>query len=247
MVREKIKKFAQSIVSKRTSDKKFLCPPYKIIILDEADSMTEDAQNALRRIIEDFSSNTRFCIICNYITKIIDPLSSRCVKLRFKPISIETQLSKLIYISKEEGLSFDEWALKLIIDIAGGDLRKSITMLQAAATLNDKNITESVINDISGTVPSKLIENIYQKIQEGNLESLMEYVENLLLDGYPSYELINQFFDLILNKKEVSELKRSRLLERLALAEQMLVEGSREDLQMKSMFSGCLKICLEKE
>ena len=226
--------------------RKYLFPAYKIIILDEADSMTEDAQNALRRIIEDFSTNTRFCIICNYITKIIDPLSSRCVKLRFKPISIDTQLTKLISICKQENLTYDEWSLKLIIDLANGDLRKSINMLQAAGTLNDKNINESVINDISGTVPTKLIEGLYMKLTAGNLENLIDYVDELLLDGYPSFEIINQFFDLIVGKKEIPELKRSRIMEKIAVCEQMLIEGGREDLQLRSLFSGCLLICLEK-
>lgn len=85
-----------------------MCPNYKIIILDEADSLTDDAQNALRRIIEDTSANTRFCIICNYITKIIDPLSSRCVKLRFKPISEEAQFLKLKHVCENEGILFEE-------------------------------------------------------------------------------------------------------------------------------------------
>lgn len=86
VVREKVKKFAQRKISKHP-DSTFPCPPIQIVILDEADSMTIDAQAALRRIIEQYSSNTRFCIICNYISKIIDPLASRCVKFRFSPIA----------------------------------------------------------------------------------------------------------------------------------------------------------------
>jgi len=227
--------------------RKNINPGYKIIILDEADSMTEDAQNALRRIIEDFSSNTRFCIICNYITKIIDPLSSRCVKLRFKPISLETQFAKLQFICKEEGLIYEEWALKLIIDLSNGDLRKSITMLQAGATLNEKVINENVINDISGTVPKIMIEDLYQKLLQGNFENLMDFIENLLLDGYPGFEIINQFFDVMIDKREIPSLKRARILERIGICEQMIVEGGREDLNLKSLFAGCLAIIMDKE
>jgi len=97
MVREKIKKFAQKKISKNV-DSNYPCPPIQIIILDEADSMTVDAQAALRRTIEVYSAQTRFCIICNYVAKIIEPLASRCVKFRFTPISDEAQIKRLSYI-----------------------------------------------------------------------------------------------------------------------------------------------------
>lgn len=103
VVREKIKKFAMAMPQKQPKGE-FLSPNYKIIILDEADLMTNDAQSALRRIIEDYASSTRFCIICNYITKIITPLASRCIKYQFKPISLEAQVAKLQEISRSEHL-----------------------------------------------------------------------------------------------------------------------------------------------
>lgn len=88
VVREKIKRFAQKKI-KKNPDSEFPCPEFQIIILDEADSMTNDAQNALRRTIEIYSKHTRFAIICNYVSKIINPLSSRCVKFRFQAIAEE--------------------------------------------------------------------------------------------------------------------------------------------------------------
>ena len=101
VVREKVKKFAQRKIAKNPE---FDCPPIQIIILDEADSMTVDAQAALRRIIEAYSTNTRFCIICNYISKIIDPLASRCVKFRFSPINAASQKERLQMICKNENI-----------------------------------------------------------------------------------------------------------------------------------------------
>ena len=103
VVREKIKKFAQRKIA-RHPDGRTNVPPIQICILDEADSMTTDAQAALRRIIEQFSSTTRFCIICNYISKIIDPLASRCVKFRFSPIAKEAQMERLKLICDREGV-----------------------------------------------------------------------------------------------------------------------------------------------
>lgn len=94
VVREKIKNFSQ-IKAQKTTEKK--APPYSLIILDEADSMTIDAQSALRRIIEDHVKTIRFCIICNYISKIIDPISSRCAKFRYKFFLI-LGFFKLIYL-----------------------------------------------------------------------------------------------------------------------------------------------------
>lgn len=102
VVREKIKKFAQRKIAKNPDFPN--CPPIQIIILDEADSMTVDAQAALRRIIEAYSTNTRFCIICNYISKIIDPLASRCVKFRFSPINAASQKERLQMICKNEDI-----------------------------------------------------------------------------------------------------------------------------------------------
>jgi len=109
-VREKVKKYS-SIVCKKNPDKNFKCPNFKLVILDEADHMTNDAQTALRRIIEDFSRQTRFIIICNYITKIIEPLSSRCVKFRFKEIPVSAQISKLAKICEEETINYTEETL----------------------------------------------------------------------------------------------------------------------------------------
>ena len=106
VVREKIKKFAQKKIARADTlegyDCRFPCPPIQIIILDEADSMTNDAQAALRRIIENYTKSTRFCILCNYISKIIDPIVSRCMKFRFNPIATEAQIEKLKIISEKE-------------------------------------------------------------------------------------------------------------------------------------------------
>ena len=91
------------------------CPKIKLIILDEADLLTYDAQSALRRIIEDNSSTTRFCIICNYVTKIIEPLASRCVKFRFKAIPSNVQFEKLEEICKAENVSLDQTTLGILL------------------------------------------------------------------------------------------------------------------------------------
>ncbi len=128
VVRHKIINFAKIAIG--TVDPNYLCPPYKIIILDEADAMTKEAQAALRKVMEENSNITRFCFICNYINQIIEPINSRCVKIRFKPIACNSIMSRLELIARRENITIGQDALKTIAEIANGDLRKSILMLQ---------------------------------------------------------------------------------------------------------------------
>lgn len=139
IVREKVKDFARITVSNATitQSSTYPCPPYKIIILDEADSMTQDAQSALRRTMETYSKITRFCLICNYVTRIIDPLASRCSKFRFKPLDESNARDRLEQIAKAEGVNCEDGVIDTLIRVSDGDLRKAITYLQSAAKLHN--------------------------------------------------------------------------------------------------------------
>jgi replication factor C small subunit len=129
MVRERVKEFAASI--KLAGDKEFGKP--KIIILDEADEMTSEAQTALRRIIEDSARTTRFIIICNYLSQIIEPIQSRCVVFRFTRLPKEDVIDHLEMICKQQKVKYEENPLAQIYAATGGDLRHSINIIQAAA------------------------------------------------------------------------------------------------------------------
>lgn len=135
IVREKVKDFARMQLSNPPPHykDKYPCPPYKIIILDEADSMTQDAQSALRRTMETYSKITRFCLICNYVTRIIDPLASRCSKFRFKTLDQGNAKKRLEYIAVNEDVRLEPGAVETLINCSEGDLRKAITFLQSAA------------------------------------------------------------------------------------------------------------------
>ena len=137
IVREKVKDFARMQLSNPPPHykDKYPCPPYKIIILDEADSMTQDAQSALRRTMETYSKITRFCLICNYVTRIIDPLASRCSKFRFKALDQGNARKRLEDIAENEGMELESGAVETLIKCSDGDLRKAITFLQSAARL----------------------------------------------------------------------------------------------------------------
>lgn len=137
IVREKVKDFARMQLSNPPPNYKdrYPCPPYKIIILDEADSMTQDAQSALRRTMETYSKITRFCLICNYVTRIIDPLASRCSKFRFKTLDQGNALKRLEEIAMNENVNLESGAFDTLIRCSEGDLRKAITLLQSATKL----------------------------------------------------------------------------------------------------------------
>ena len=137
IVREKVKDFARMQLSNPPPHykDKYPCPPYKIIILDEADSMTQDAQSALRRTMETYSKITRFCLICNYVTRIIDPLASRCSKFRFKTLDQGNAKKRLQDIAENENVKLEVGAVDTLIRCSEGDLRKAITFLQSAARL----------------------------------------------------------------------------------------------------------------
>lgn len=142
MVRERVKEFAA--VMKLTTGDKEDNRPFRIIILDEADEMTPEAQTALRRIIEDSSRTTRFIIICNYLSQIIEPIQSRCVVFRFTRLTNEDIVSHLKTICQKEGVKYDDKALTQIYEATSGDLRHSINMLQAAAGMGSVSMANVV-------------------------------------------------------------------------------------------------------
>jgi replication factor C small subunit len=141
MVRERVKEFA-SVFKIRTSERDER--KIRIIILDEADEMTSEAQTALRRIIEDSSETTRFVIICNYLSQIIEPIQSRCAIFRFKRIEKETLESHLKLVCKNEGIKYDEKAISQIFDSTNGDLRHSINILQTASVMGSITVSNVI-------------------------------------------------------------------------------------------------------
>jgi replication factor C small subunit len=144
MVRERVKEFAAVMKLPTDRDNKKM---FRIIILDEADEMTSEAQTALRRIIEDSSRTTRFIIICNYLSQIIEPIQSRCVVFKFRRLSREDVSDYLRFICEKQGVRFEEKAFSTIYDSTLGDLRHSINILQAAAgtgAVSSSNVASSI-------------------------------------------------------------------------------------------------------
>ncbi|KAJ1893276.1 Subunit of heteropentameric Replication factor C (RF-C), partial [Coemansia sp. IMI 209127] len=159
VVREKVKTFARAAVGSRTTTQGQQLPPYKIVILDEADSMTSDAQAALRRIIEKYSRVTRFCLVCNYVSRIIEPLASRCAKFRFKPVPSDNAVQCLSMVAHRESVVCRDGALDELVRCTDGDLRRATMALQSAARIVpvDGALDPQIVRDVVGLIPDHVI------------------------------------------------------------------------------------------
>jgi len=236
VVREKVKRFAQLTVAGRRTDGK-PCPPFKIIILDEADSMTGAAQAALRRTMEKETRTTRFCLICNYVSRIIEPLTSRCSKFRFKPLANKIQEERLLDICQKENLKYSTEAIAALVKVSEGDLRKAITFLQSAARLNmDKEITETAIIEIAGVVPPKMIDNLLQICYKGTFEKLEIAVRNMVDEGYAASIVLGQLHDTLIGE-DLNDKQKSAITEKMAVVDKCLADGADEYLQILSLCS----------
>ncbi|XP_014669473.1 PREDICTED: replication factor C subunit 4-like isoform X2 [Priapulus caudatus] len=232
VIRDKVKNFAQLSAGGTRPDGK-PCPPFKIIILDEADSMTQPAQAALRRTMEKQSKTTRFCLICNYVSRIIEPITSRCSKFRFKPLANEILLKRLKEICEKENVKCDEKGLEVILDTSEGDMRKAITTLQSASRLKlGDTIVQQDIYEISGVIPSEWIDKLMAACQSSSYEKLEAIVKEMMLEGHSAGQILIQVFDSVIPSTDLNDKQKSVICERIAVADKCLQDGADEYLQV---------------
>ena len=225
VIREKIKTHAKQSVKNVDG-----IPPWKIIILDEADTMTPDSQFALRRIIEQYSKITRFCIICNYHNKIIDPIISRCSLFRFKPIDSDDIVKKLQYICSQENFNCSDFIIKKIIDICRGDMRKAINMLQKCFNSYGDKINEELLDEMSGIIPKNKFNILMNAIFKKDSTLVDRIINEIFLNGYSMVNQILTFHNYIISSDIMSE-KKSLILCKLADIDQTLIKGCDEYIQ----------------
>lgn len=228
-VRDKIKKFAKNAVHISNS-KEYPCPNYKIIILDEADSMTKDAQSALRKIIEDYSNITRFILICNYINKIIDPLVSRCVLYNFVPVNKEIMFETICKIADEEKIEYNDKIIKKIIRMSNGDMRKSIILLQNYKYMYEKDNNIDIV-ELNGYLRKNKILKIIESIKTKSFNDNINIVNNLIDSGYSIEYFLERFFKYILIDN-IDEIKKSKIIYKMSEIQKKLTEGADEYIQL---------------
>jgi len=231
VVRDKIKYYAkQSNVNNHNKNGK---STWKIIILDEADTMAPDSQFALRRIIEQYSNSAKFCIICNYLNKIIDPIISRCSYFTFNKISNENIIKRLNYICIKEHLEYDQ-AINKIADISKGDMRYAINLLELYHNSN-KNIKYNIVDELSGVIPDVLFNEIIINVYDKNYDKLYKSINNIYNNGYSIVNQINLFHNFILNLKTTDD-KKSKLFLKLMEIDKNLIKGGEEYIQYLNFF-----------
>ena len=188
MVREKIKFFSTLKIGRRNTNKHdCLCPDLKVVVIDEIDNLTFDAQTALRNLMESSSRSTRFCMICTNESKVIEPLKSRCLSLPFSKLPFNIILTRLTSISKEERLNVTDNLLHLLSQSAEGDMRKAINTLQTLSRSNALS-TSDMFNDISGTGIAL----------QGHCKDKLRAAEHFLRSGGNPRHLLERLSDFVL-------------------------------------------------
>ena len=244
IVRNKIITFAK--ISLGSKDPNYPCPDFKLVILDEADAMTPEAQAALRKVMEKTSGITRFCFICNYINQIIDPISSRCMKFRFKPIGDDAIIEKLKIISKSEKIYVDDKCFETIVQLSDGDVRRSIMTLQNLKyIIKYKNkITPNDIIQITGGVEKSQFKDFWKICSSGKVSDIRNLALKIKREGFPIRIILSHIQECIIQNK-LDDIKKSKISLELCNTDRRLMEGSDEYIQILNILLYANKIIKE--
>ena len=228
VVRDKIKMFSQKKVN-------LIKGQTKIVILDEADTLTQGAQQALRRMIELYSNTTRFIFICNSINNIIEPIQSRCCIYNLSKISNQNILNKLIDICNKEGINYQLEGLNKIVLISNGDLRQAIQNLDTVFVgfncINIENIDKicdvTLINNLT-----EIIDNIYHKIE---YSIILQKLYNLLDLGYSFQDILEYLFILLKENTKIKDIDKLKMIKELSLIDIRIIQGIQTKLQLNNL------------
>ena len=228
VIRTKVKDFART--------KALGNVPFKICILDESDSLTREAQQALRRTMENYTSTCRFVLLANYPSKIIEPIQSRCAIFRFKPLS-ETEIGKIVdKIAAAEKLTIDAKAKKALVVVSEGDCRKLENVLQSCAVMSDK-VTEELIYSAAGVATPKEIKEVIALAFSNNFQRARDkLLETMLAHGLSGLDVIKQLQKEVL-ESNIEPKKKLMLIEKCGEIEFRMSEGADEFVQLEALLS----------
>lgn len=236
---------ARGIETVRTNIKNFcrLKPvgaPFRIIFLDEVDNMTKDAQHALRREMEMYTKTASFVLSCNYSSKIIDPIQSRCAIFRFAPIKGQDIANRLEYISKQENVDYDESAIETIVYFAEGDMRKAVNLLQAAAS-GERTINEDKIYNVVSKARPKDINEMVTKALTGDFMGARDLLrETMVLQGTSGEDMVNQIYQDVTKRAMEGNMDNEvyiNLIESIADSDFRIREGANPRIQLEALLA----------
>lgn len=225
-VRVKVKDFARTMPMEGL---------FKIVYLDEADSLTRDAQHALRRTMENYAHICRFILACNYSGKIIPPLQSRTAVFRFLPLDNNDMEKTLISITKTERMKVDKGAYNAILQASAGDMRKAINILQTAS--GSKKIDEKTIFDVTSRSDPFAVRKMLEIALDGKFREARKTLHDLLYErGIPAEDIIKEIHNQVL-EIQIDENKRISLIEKIGEYEFRLTEGSNPQIQLEALLA----------
>jgi len=232
IIRSRIKEYARTVPLSEI--------PFKLIILDEADNMTGDAQQALRRTMELYSRTARFILIANYASKIIEPIQSRCAIFRFQPLPKEEAFERLRYIARQEGIEVADDGLQAIWEESEGDLRKAINTLQSASAIQRAVDADTVYKALGKVTPGEVKEMLEAAIK-GDLMSARDKLRSLMysygLSGVDVVKLIHR--EVVSGRafSDVDNYTRATLLDLVGEANFRIVEGADDEIQLNALLA----------
>lgn len=230
VVRKTIKDFARTLAFEAD---------FKIIFLDESDALTPDAQQALRRTMEKYTRTARFILNCNYSSRIIEPIQSRCVVFRFTPLNSRDIEKRILDIGKKEKLEIDEAALKAIVYVSQGDMRKAVNVLQASFSGSDK-VTEKAVYIVASQARPMEIKELIKLALKGEFLKARELLDTLMYEhGMSGEDVILQLYreTIAMDEKELPGKRKIELIDTIGEYNFRLVEGANERIQLEALLA----------
>ncbi|KAK7071499.1 Replication factor C (RF-C) subunit [Halocaridina rubra] len=209
---------------------------FKLIILDEADAMTNDAQNALRRIIEKFTDNCRFCFICNYLSKIIPAIQSRCTRFRFGPLLPDQIIPRLDYVIEQENVKTTEDGRKALLTLSGGDMRKVLNILQSTAMAYDEVTEDNVYTCVAHPLRVDITNMINWLLNERFDVAYKNIMGLKTAKGLALQDMLTEFH-LYIHRIDFPAEVRIHLIQKLSDIEVRVCDGASEKIQVSAVIA----------